>query len=261
MFPSHDRIVSNNAITKIATKLSDRQNVLRAKAMPYQLLAAYKFGTNAPREVSNAIQDAMEIATENVPAFEGKKVYVFPDVSGSMKWATGTGGFNSKVRAVDIAALFSACILRNNPTAEVIPFDTRVHDKVKLNPRDSVLTTADKLARLAGGGTAISEPMIHLNKIQAKGDLIIYISDNESWRDRPTRGGGTTLADEWGRFLSRNPGAQMVCIDTRANNHSQAPNRPHTLNVGGYSDQVFNVIRDFISYGEQWVDQINMVKL
>ena len=36
-----------------------------------------------PREVREALQDAMEIAIANVPAIDGK-VYVCPDVSGSM---------------------------------------------------------------------------------------------------------------------------------------------------------------------------------
>ena len=34
-------------------------------------------------ELREALQDAMEIALENVPAIDGK-VYVFPDISGSM---------------------------------------------------------------------------------------------------------------------------------------------------------------------------------
>ena len=39
-----------------------------------------------PREITEALQDAMEIAIENVPEIDGK-VYVFPDVSGSMSSA------------------------------------------------------------------------------------------------------------------------------------------------------------------------------
>ena len=41
---------------------------------------------DVPALIADALQDAMEIATENVPAFAGK-VLVFPDVSGSMQFA------------------------------------------------------------------------------------------------------------------------------------------------------------------------------
>ena len=54
-----------------------------------------------------------------------------PDVSGSMSMAV-TGrrgrGATSKMRCVDVAALFAAAILRRNPDSVVIPFDTAVYE-------------------------------------------------------------------------------------------------------------------------------------
>jgi 60 kDa SS-A/Ro ribonucleoprotein len=138
--------------------------------------------------VTNALQDAMEIATKNVPEFPGK-VYVFPDVSGSMH-SPVTGyrrGSTSAVRCVDVAALVAATVLRKNTQAEVIPFESNVV-KVRLNPRDSVMTNAEKLAKLPFGGTNCSAPLAFLNKQNAKGDLVIYVSDNESWVDAPHYG-------------------------------------------------------------------------
>ena len=73
----------------IANRLRDREAIRRAKVFPYQLLMAYKMAeANAeiPRQITEALQDAMEIAIENVPELGGK-VYVFPDVSGSMSSA------------------------------------------------------------------------------------------------------------------------------------------------------------------------------
>ena len=236
----------------IADRLRDRDKVRKARVFPYQLLVAYTMAEanpDIPSVVANALQDAMEIATENVPDFGGK-VYVFPDVSGSMH-SPATGyrkGATSKVLCLDIAALVAATVLRKNHDAEVIPFESKVV-KVRLNPRDSVMTNAKKLAALPAGGTNCSAPLAFLNKTGAEGDLVIYVSDNESWVDAPHYGryGGsaTETMNEWARFKRRNPKARMVCIDIQPYGTVQAKSRPDILNIGGFSDQVFDVIRAF----------------
>jgi 60 kDa SS-A/Ro ribonucleoprotein len=122
----------------------------------------------------------MEIALENVPSIAGK-VYVLPDVSGSMQSpVTGSrGSATSSVRCVDVAALVAAAMLRKNQDAEVIPFNDRLVP-VALNPRDTVMTNAAKLAALPSGGTNCSVPLAHLNERGTKNDLIVYVSDNQS---------------------------------------------------------------------------------
>ncbi len=117
--------------------------------------------------VREALQDAMEIAIRNVPEIEGK-VYVCPDVSGSMMSAV-TGyrrGATSVVRCVDVAALVAAAVVRKNSTAEVLPFEDHVVE-INLNPRDSVMTNAQKLASIGGGATSCSAPLAKLNARRA----------------------------------------------------------------------------------------------
>ena len=191
----------------------------------------------------------MEIATFNVPEIPGK-VYLFPDISGSMH-SPVTGyrqGSTSAVRCIDVAALVAATVLRKNPRAEVIPFESDVV-QVRLKPRDSVMTNAEKLAKLPCGGTNCSAPLAFLNKRSAEGDLVIYISDNESWVDSPYYGlwGGsaTETMKQWSNFRQRNPGAKMVCIDIQPYGTVQAKEREDILNIGGFSDQVFELIAEF----------------
>ena len=96
----------------VAERVRDREAIASARAMPYQLMVAYtQLDSGVPRVVGDAIQDAMEVAIENVPAIDGQMV-VCPDVSGSMGSAI-TGyrhGSTSVVRCVDVAALFAAAI-------------------------------------------------------------------------------------------------------------------------------------------------------
>jgi 60 kDa SS-A/Ro ribonucleoprotein len=175
----------------LADRLRDPKAIARARVFPYQLMVAYTMASanpDIPMEVCAALQDAMEIAIANVPEVDGK-VYVFPDVSGSMH-SPVTGyrkGATTAIRCIDVAALVAATVLRKNPQAEVIPFESNVVE-VRLNPRDSVMTNAEKLAKLPCGGTNCSAPLGFLNQRNAQGDLVIYVSDNESWIDAPHYG-------------------------------------------------------------------------
>ena len=251
----------------IANRLRDEQSIKRARVFPYQLMTAYTNASNdVPLIVREALQDAMEIAISNVPKIDGK-VYVFPDVSGSMQ-SSVTGyrkGATSKVRCIDVAALVAAAILRKNPNAEIVPFSDDVVP-AKLNPRDSVMTNAQKLANLPSGGTNCSAPLVALNKRKANGDLLIYVSDNESWMDSAHYGrfGGspTQTMTEWAQFKARNAGAKMVCIDIQPNSTSQAKERADVLNIGGFSDQVFELIAEFAAgrlSADHWIGVIENV--
>jgi 60 kDa SS-A/Ro ribonucleoprotein len=153
-------------------------------------------------------------------------------------------GATSAVRCIDIAALTAAAVLRRNPDAEVIPFEQSVV-KIDLNPRDSVMTNAQKLAGIGGGGTNCSAPLALLNKQKALGSLVILISDNESWVDAQGAGKGTATMQEWNAFRARNPMARLVCIDIQPNRTSQTKDRADILNIGGFSDQVFRVVNAF----------------
>src|SRR5262245_28065598 len=93
----------------LADRLRDPKAIAKARVFPYQLMVAYTMANanaDIPKEVCDALQDAMELATANVPEFEGK-VYVLPDISGSMHSAV-TGyrrGATTAVRCIDVATL------------------------------------------------------------------------------------------------------------------------------------------------------------
>jgi 60 kDa SS-A/Ro ribonucleoprotein len=176
-------------------------------------------------------------------------------------------GATTVVRCVDVAALVAAAMLRKNPQAEVLPFESDVVN-VHLNPRDTVLTNALKLSSLPCGGTNCSAPLRHLNGRKARGDLVVYVSDNESWIDSKRYGafggGATETMKEWAAFKSRSPQAKMICIDIQPYGHTQAQERADIVNVGGFSDQVFHLIAD-VAAGrterDHWVNVIDAVRL
>jgi len=250
----------------ISARLRDAGEIQRARVFPYQLLTAYRNCDAAvPQEVRDALQDAMELATANVPSIEGR-VVVCPDVSGSMASpVTGhRAGSTTSVRCIDVAALVAASVLRKNPAATVLPFEQEVVP-VDLNSRASVMTNAGRLASIGGGGTNCSAPVRLLNQRKAKADLVLFVSDNQSWVEHRLDGGrgrGTALLAEWSEFRQRNPQARLVCLDTQPNETTQAAERADILNIGGFSDRVFDVISAFASgqlEADHWVARIEAV--
>jgi 60 kDa SS-A/Ro ribonucleoprotein len=263
-FARHGVFEEPNMTEHIAARLRDASEIARAREFPYQVLAAYCSADSAvPSAVRNALEDAMELAIANVPRIDGQ-VYVCPDVSGSMR-SPITGhrkGATTAVRCVDAAALVTAAIVRRNPRAEVLPFEQSVVS-VRLSPRDSVMTNAERLAAVGGGGTCVSAPLAQLNARRAKGDLVVIVSDNQSWVDAAGARGTATLR-EWNVFRARNRQARLVLIDLQPGATTQATEREDILNVGGFSDRVFDVVAEFAAgrlHSDHWVGLIESVTL
>lgn len=281
----HGVFKSQSAARAVADRLRNPELIRKARVFPYQLLVAYintqpdrngygsyyavteKISEELPVDITNALQDAMEIAVENVLVPDGR-IVVCPDVSGSMKSpVTGNRqGSTTKARCIDVAAMVASVYLRKAKDAIVLPFEGRVVDGVRLNPRDSIMTNADKLSKIGGGATNCAAPLEKLNRERAKVDLVIFVSDNESWVDsrRFGYGHGTGVMSEWNQLKSRNPKAKMVCIDIQPNGSTQAQEDKDILNIGGFSDKVFDTINQFLSgtlTNEHWVGIIEAIQL
>ena len=247
---------------QVAARLTDRDALRAVRPMPYQLMVALgQVGDGVPLKVQAALEEALELSLRGVPTVPGR-VVVCPDVSGSMQ-SLVTGyrkGASSKVRCIDVAALVAAAMLRSNREARVIPFEQAVVP-VTLKATDRIAANAAKLAAVGGGGTNVSAPLALLNKEKAAVDLVVIVSDNESWVDA-TRNGSTATMQEWTKLVKRNPQAKLVCIDISPYGTTQATGRPEMLNVGGFSDAVFDTIARFVS-GEtrDWVSIVEQVEV
>lgn len=248
----------------VADRLADADEIRRSRQFPYQFLAAYlNASPDVPQKIKAALSKAAEIACGNVPELPGP-VVIGLDTSGSMCCPV-TGwhgrGATSKMRCVDVAALFAAAVLRRNPDSVIVPFDTRAYD-VKFDPQDTILSLADRLAKYGGGGTDCSIPLreanIRYRKRQFAG--VVLVSDTESWvrRGQPYgygARGATGVMDEWQQFVKNQlrigghdiPAPKLVCMDLQAYTTAQAPERDDILNIGGFSDAVFNIMASFLS--------------
>jgi 60 kDa SS-A/Ro ribonucleoprotein len=93
-------------------------------------------------------------------------------------------------------------------------------------------------------------------------DTIVVVSDNESWVQFYF-GNGTSMMNEWVKFKRRNPNAKLILIDLTPSVDSQVTNHTDILMVGGWSDEVFNVVNSFLSSDsmDHWVEKIESVEI
>lgn len=269
----HDVLKDPEMVKLIADRLRNPEEVRASRNFPYQLLQAWRHVENdMPMEIKLALQDAMEVATENVPELPGN-IFIALDISGSMQseFMKRQDGRPTLISALDVAALFAAVLMRKNPRAILLPFQTILVPYHKLNPRDSITTLVDNIKRLPSGGTDCALPLLWMNGINDKRqaitniDAVIYLSDYESWVDRlaPQRQSGTGVMEQWQMLKQRNPQAKLVCLDAVPRPHTQATNGEDRLNIGGFNDGVFKVIAEFLKTGKgsAFVDKIESLDL
>jgi 60 kDa SS-A/Ro ribonucleoprotein len=274
-FKRHGVLARPAMVELIAERLSNKELVQKAKTFPYQILSAYlavtedkapSWSFTAPTEsmppaIVQALHDAMEHALENVPYLDAN-VAICLDVSGSMNSPiTGTRkGQTTKVRYVDAAALFAAAFAKRSKKSIILPFDTRCF-VAETTKSMTVMNFAAQMAKLGGGGTQCELPLLELNKRNLNPDIVIFVSDNESWGGH-YYSNTTGMLAEWAKLKKRAPKAKLVCIDIAAMSSAQAPSAPDRLNVGGFSDSVFEVVAEFLSGDvKNWVAKIEALAL
>jgi 60 kDa SS-A/Ro ribonucleoprotein len=259
----------------VAARIADADEIRQSRQFPYQYLTAYlNAGSEVPQKIKTALHQAAEIACGNIPELAGP-VVIGLDTSGSMS-SPVTGhrgrGATTKMRCVDVAALFAAAI-RLQPDSVIVPFDTQAY-QVRLDPNDSILSLAERLAQFGGGGTDCSLPLREANTRLRQRQFVgaVLVSDTESWvyRGRPHAfgsHGSTGVMTEWQQFVQNQQRLggtkpKLICIDLQPATTTQAPDRDDILNVGGFSDAVFNVVASFLDDGaSRFVTEVEWVEL
>jgi len=236
-----------------------------SRLFPYKLWTAYNFSEGVPTKVKRGLAAAIDLSLKNIPEFKGK-IVVCPDVSGSMSSpVTGDRGTaTTRVECRHLAALISCVFLKKNPdNTTVIPFADRLFLNIakQFDPLDTVATNVERINSLPGGGTDVHLPLEHINRLGMTPDLVVYISDMQSWMDSgPNYGFGQTTGAmaEWITLKKRNPKAKVIWINLQPCGTVQMPNRPDALNVGGFSDSVFEAMNAFCSSKDpdEWVKEI-----
>lgn len=170
-------------IQKVYEKLSNREEVLRSKQLPFRFLSAYKeiikgVNGNFTTKAIDAIEQAIEYSVENMPKLKGKTVIAY-DISGSMGSSVSS---NSDVTCAEISALLAVLASKICDEYMVLAFNNSLEIK-NISSKSPILSTALQL-KSAYGGTSLQLQIEHMIDKNIYADRLIMISDNEingSW--------------------------------------------------------------------------------
>jgi 60 kDa SS-A/Ro ribonucleoprotein len=251
--------------------LTNENAVTKSKILPYRFLTAFEM-YQGHTDIRDAIRTAINLSFSNVPTIVGT-THVSIDKSGSMS--------GDRIKQ---AAIFGAATFLKAPDAEITMFDTMLYTP-DISRQDSLMTNVAKLPG-AGGGTALSLPVLHLlGKVTAgtteaggwfrtqtgyhssvhqlnrrnqatKVDNIVIVTDEQQNADTPL----VTAFNEYRRTV--NPGAKLFIINVAGyDKHSTPKEDPNIFHIFGWSDQVIQYV-SYVSHGfagqRQHVDSVDV---
>jgi len=241
--------------------LVDPKRIKSSLVLPFRYLTAYYtlMEAGVPAKVLGAVSDAVSIALNNVPEFDGDTLVIL-DRSGSM------GGGNQRLKGGsyywgrdkgigsdpwDIGAMFAAALARTNE-ADVLLFSSQ-GKYVTINPRSDIFGVIESLEKYRDGqGTDFKRMIETINKPY---DRIVILSDEQGWVGyrAPTK----ELA-EYKRKYNCNPA--VYSLDLQGYGTLMFPERS-VYTLAGWSDKVFDIMKMFGEDPNALVNTIKRVKL
>lgn len=227
------------------SKLTNPGAVEHSRVLPFRFfdaLNAYGSGSALDMRIKDALRGALELSFVNLPSF-GQDVHVTisPDVSGSM----GSVPISEKgsTTCIDIAGIFTGALMKRTEKALVLPFDTSVRH-LQLSKHDSVAETAQKIASVRGGGTALGTPIEYLLDRKIKTDIFIGLTDNEDWAYGSGYEVSGSFLSLWRRYKKEvNPNAVAFLVTLASYRDAVAPTSEKDVHfIYGWSDKVLSYI-------------------
>jgi 60 kDa SS-A/Ro ribonucleoprotein len=112
------------------------------------------------------------------------------------------------------------------------------------------------------GGTNVSSCLKLANNYHETAPLFIILSDNQSWMGN-VFGEHTSAKLEWAKYnqqttTKNGKPSKLICWDLSPSITTQIQTDSNVLNIGGYTDNVFQVIKYFNDFEspEKWTDLI-----
>ena len=260
----HDVFKDEANVRYAVERLTDQRAIESAKVFPFRFMDAWRKYTGTDghdSRIADAIRAALEMSFVNVPSFGDLTVAVGTDVSGSMAYDYPEMGSR---KPIEIAGIFTGAILRRiQGRAIPLPFETVVRQNCGLSGRDEILTTANKIAAMGGGGTAVGAPIGYLLDRKIPVDVFVGITDNEDWAfgDGYSTPGSFRL--EWQRYTREvSPRARAYLITVVPGREVVAPAGEKGVRfIYGWSDAVLKFISQDLSSGFGQVREIESLNI
>lgn len=212
--------------------LTDQKLIKKSLVLPFRYLTALQEirQLNGPgvQNVLMAINKAVDIATSNVPKFDGKTLVVL-DESGSMV-GSSYGNHVDFTAPATIGALFAAILAKANG-ADLMTFSDSARYQT-INPMDSTLTIAGAI-NFRPGGTNFHSIFETANQAY---DRVIILSDMQGWV------GYYTPQAEFAAYKKRvGASPKIFSFDLTGQGSLQFPEN-NVYAIAGFSDKVFDLM-------------------
>jgi 60 kDa SS-A/Ro ribonucleoprotein len=251
----------------VAERLRDPEELRANAAGPEVLFAALGWADpQVPDHVQQALEAALDQVLCQIQLPDDLKIAVALDVSGSMhcpcRFRPGdlsNGAERGSVKLLDLAALFAGGLLQNSLRGLLLGFDEKAWVRHFETTGSALLKEIVHTSGIGAGRSDCAAPLRLLNEKQEKRDLVVLISDNQSWADVAGNGGGALL-EEWNRFRTRNPQARLICLDLQPEGSAPWPQRRDVLCLSARSERVFPVITEFAAGLITTEDQVREIR-
>ena len=251
--------VSLLEMQKVASRLSDADQVAKSKQLPFRYLSAYreieKVNSTHTAMLMNALESAVKRSASNVEGFdENTRVLLASDVSGSM-WSPISQ--KSTIRNYDVGILLS--MLFRSRCKQVVSGIFGDDWKVVNMPNDNILMATHQLERLGNtvgfstNGYKVINWLMEQNVVM---DKVMMFTDMQMW---DSTGRHQEIEDSWRKYKKMAPNAKLYLFDLAG--YGQLPMRlaePDVYLIAGWSDRVFDVL-SAIDKGEDALSVINKI--
>lgn len=237
----------NSPTTKaIVAKLSDAEYVKKSGMHPVNVINSmltYSSGRGVKgdstwevnQNIVDALQGTYDLALKAIVP-TGKKILVAADISGSMNAAVN----GMQMTANQIAQVLAVTILKSEPNAEMINFDTQVQP-TKLGRRSSI----DEVIKYAprGGGTDCAQAIVYAANNLESYDAILILTDTETWAG--PRHGFEVLAS-YRKNVNRDVKIIEVALEASGNTTMPSDDK-NLLRVVGFDASVIDLINTYLT--------------
>lgn len=258
--------ISKETIRKVCEQLSDEQQVMKSKQLPFRFFAAYKelskveeeVDTFAVKEIKKSLETAVKLAVQNIKGFDvDTRVLIACDVSGSMQTPISP---KSSIENYEIGLLLGQ-ILQSKCKNVVTGFfgDTwKVTDFAESNVLANTLNLRKREGEV-GYSTNGYLVLDWLNNKNTEVDKIMIFTDCQLWN---SNNGRDSLQSEWTKYKQKFPKAKLYLFDLAGYGTSPLDliRDKNVAQIAGWSEKIFEVL-DAVENGETVLDFVNGMKL
>lgn len=242
--------ISDKHLNKVIDRLRDPNAVRRSKQLPFRFFSAYKMLKNnscnvRTGEVLDALEDALMISFENLPALPGVTALI-NDESGSMTWSCVSK--NSIIRLIDVGNILGAGLSKTT-RGVVIPFGTTAKT-IHFQKRSSIFDNMNKLENLRlGCGTYLQKAFDEIDALDTAVDRIIIFSDMQCY--------GSFDKNSWVSSYRKKTGKNVWIHSIDLQGYGTTKLIGNRVNlIAGWSDKVLEYIANVENGGSDLVKTI-----